>query len=78
MTDFFVSLFKNSGKRTTVEFFNIIVYQFKFIFFFALMVLVSFIDIDYHAIPVYLCVTGIIFGLIFNYYHGVIIRMFCN
>ncbi|MBU1113422.1 MAG: prepilin peptidase [Candidatus Omnitrophica bacterium] len=36
---------------------------FKFIFFFALLVLVSFIDIDYHAIPVYLCVIGIAVGL---------------
>ena len=39
---------------------------FKFIFFFALLILVSFIDIDYHAIPVYLCVMGICAGLAFT------------
>ena len=38
----------------------------KFIFFFCLLVLVSFIDIDYHAIPAYLCVIGIIIGLSFS------------
>ncbi|MDD5195035.1 MAG: prepilin peptidase [Candidatus Omnitrophica bacterium] len=36
---------------------------FKFSFFFSLLVVVSFIDIDYHAIPVYLCFIGIAVGL---------------
>lgn len=38
---------------------------FKFALFFSLLVLVSFIDIDYHAIPAYLCVVGIVAGLAF-------------
>lgn len=46
--------------------FGLSVLLFKFIFFFALLVVVSFIDIDYHAIPVYLCVVGIIVGLAFT------------
>lgn len=39
---------------------------FKYIFFFALLVMVSVIDIDYHAIPAYLCFIGIIVGLGFD------------
>ncbi|MDP2923700.1 MAG: prepilin peptidase [Candidatus Omnitrophota bacterium] len=39
---------------------------FKYIFFFALLVVVSAIDIDYHAIPAYLCFVGIIVGLGFD------------
>ena len=38
----------------------------KFSFLFCLLVLVSFIDIEYRAIPAYLCVMGIIVGLAFN------------
>lgn len=38
----------------------------KFILFFCLLILVSFIDIDYHAIPAYLCVIGICAGLGFS------------
>ncbi len=38
----------------------------KFLFFFCLLVVVSFIDIDYHAIPAYLCVIGIVAGLSFT------------
>ena len=38
----------------------------KFIFLFCLLIVVSFIDIDYHAIPAYLCVLGIIFGLAYS------------
>ena len=37
----------------------------KFVFFFCLLVLTSFIDIDYHAIPAYLCVICIAVGLAF-------------
>ncbi|MFH1519905.1 MAG: prepilin peptidase [Candidatus Omnitrophota bacterium] len=36
----------------------------KYIFLFALLVVVSFIDIDYHAIPVQLCFLGIVAGLL--------------
>jgi leader peptidase (prepilin peptidase)/N-methyltransferase len=39
---------------------------FKYLFFFALLVIVSAIDIDYHAIPVYLCFIGVIVGLILD------------
>jgi len=39
---------------------------FKFALFFILLIVVSFIDIDYHAIPVYFCFIGIIVGLIFS------------
>ena len=35
----------------------------KYCFLFSLLILVSFIDIDYHAIPGQLCFFGIIFGL---------------
>jgi len=38
----------------------------KYIFLFSLLVVVSFIDIDYHAIPVHLCFIGIIVGLLFS------------
>lgn len=38
----------------------------KYIFFFCILILVSFIDIDYHAIPVYLCFIGIAGGLLFD------------
>ena len=44
--------------RSVIFFIN-----FKYIFFFSLLILVSFIDIDYHAIPVYLCFIGIAAGL---------------
>ena len=38
----------------------------KYIFLFSLLVVISFIDIDYHAIPVHLCFIGIIVGLLFS------------
>ena len=38
----------------------------KYTFFFCILMLVSFIDIDYHAIPVYLCFIGIVVGLLFD------------
>ena len=38
----------------------------KYIFLFSLLIVVSFIDIDYHAIPVHLCFIGIIVGLLFS------------
>ncbi|MBP7088579.1 MAG: prepilin peptidase [Candidatus Omnitrophica bacterium] len=37
-----------------------------YIFLFCLLIVVSFIDIDYHAIPAYLCPIGIIGGLFFS------------
>lgn len=36
---------------------------FKFVIFFCLLIVVSCIDIDYHAIPVYLCFLGIVVGM---------------
>jgi len=44
---------------------------FRFTFFFCLLTVMSFIDIDYHAIPVSLCVVGIIVGLAFSIYETV-------
>ncbi|MFH1772163.1 MAG: prepilin peptidase [Candidatus Omnitrophota bacterium] len=38
----------------------------KLAFLFCILIVVSFIDIDYHAIPAYLCVLGIITGLIMS------------
>ncbi len=46
---------------------------FKFVFFFSLLIVVSFVDIDYHAIPVYFCFLGILVGLFFAFYESVII-----
>ncbi|UCC95419.1 MAG: prepilin peptidase [Candidatus Omnitrophota bacterium] len=37
----------------------------KYAIFFCLLIVVSFIDIDYHAIPVHLCLLGIVVGLTF-------------
>lgn len=39
---------------------------FKYIFLFCLFIIISFIDIDYFSIPVYLCFIGIMGGLIFS------------
>jgi len=39
----------------------------QFSIFFAILILVSFIDIEYHAIPVYVCVLGIVVALGFNF-----------
>ncbi|MDD4294893.1 MAG: prepilin peptidase [Candidatus Omnitrophica bacterium] len=47
---------------------GITVVFFKFCFLFALFIILSFIDIDYHAVPGYLCVFGIIVGLIFEFF----------
>lgn len=38
----------------------------KYLFLFSLLTVVSFIDIKYHAIPVYLCFGGIVIGLFFS------------
>jgi leader peptidase (prepilin peptidase)/N-methyltransferase len=38
----------------------------KYLFFFSFLIVVSFIDIDYHALPVYLCFLGIAAGLFFS------------
>jgi leader peptidase (prepilin peptidase)/N-methyltransferase len=46
---------------------------FKFVFFFCLLVVVSLIDIDYHAIPVYLCIVGICVGLLFSLHDSIIL-----
>lgn len=39
---------------------------FKYIFLFCLCLAISFIDIEYYAIPGYLCLLGIIVGLVFS------------
>jgi leader peptidase (prepilin peptidase) / N-methyltransferase len=38
----------------------------KVVFLFCMLIVVSFIDIEYHAIPAYLCVLGIMVGLALN------------
>lgn len=50
----------------------------KFVFLFCMLVVVSFIDIEYHAIPGYLCVLGILVGIalsipktVFYFQHGI-------
>jgi len=51
----------------------------KFIFLFCLLVVISFIDIDYYAIPGYICVIGIIGGLVFSFLEsGGLIAIFMN
>lgn len=44
--------------------FNLLFWEYSF--FFCLLIIVSFIDIDYHAIPAVLCFFGIIIGLVFS------------
>ncbi len=39
----------------------------QFVFLFCLLLAVSFIDIDYHAIPAFMCVLGIAVGLAFSF-----------
>jgi len=39
----------------------------KFAFFFCLLIVMSFIDIDYHAIPMYLSVLGVSCGIVFSF-----------
>ena len=53
----FFLLFKEFG--FSVDFF-------RYLLFFLLLIVVSFIDIDYHAIPVYFCFLGILAGLLFS------------
>lgn len=43
--------------------FGLTMYLFKFAFLFSILVVASFIDIDYHSIPAHLCVLGIFVGL---------------
>lgn len=42
----------------------------KFTFLFSLLIVVSFIDIDYHAVPVSLCLIGIAVGFLFSLIHS--------
>lgn len=44
----------------------------KYAFLFSFLVVVSVIDIDYHAIPAYLCFLGIIVGLGFSVYETIV------
>jgi leader peptidase (prepilin peptidase)/N-methyltransferase len=46
--------------------FGITIDFFRYVFLFTLCLVISFIDIEYFAIPVYLCVLGIIVALIFS------------
>lgn len=39
----------------------------KFSFFFSLLIVLSFIDIDYHAVPAILCFLGILVAFIFSF-----------
>jgi len=39
---------------------------FAYVFLFCTLIVVSFIDIKYHAIPVYLCILGIAVGLMYK------------
>jgi leader peptidase (prepilin peptidase)/N-methyltransferase len=55
---FFLALYLHLGFSLTFA---------KFLFFFSLLIVVSFIDIDYHAIPAYLCFIGILVGLMFDF-----------
>ncbi|MCD6228550.1 MAG: prepilin peptidase [Candidatus Omnitrophica bacterium] len=43
----------------------------KYILFFSLLVVVSFIDIDYHALPISLCFIGVSLGIIFSLYETI-------
>jgi len=54
---FFVILYNQLGYSPVL---------YKYLFFFCLLIVVSFIDIDYHAIPAYLCFVGILFGLFYD------------
>lgn len=45
---------------------------FKFAFFFSMLIVLSFIDIDYHAIPAYLCVLGVAVGLAFALWESIV------
>ena len=54
----FLVLFLYSRYGISLEFF-------KFLFLFSLLVVVSFVDIEFHALPVYLCFLGILTGLVF-------------
>lgn len=45
---------------------------FKFLFFFSLLIVCSFIDIDYRALPVSLLAIGIGGGIIFSFYETVL------
>ncbi|UCG35844.1 MAG: prepilin peptidase [Candidatus Omnitrophota bacterium] len=42
-------------------------------FFFCLLIVISFIDIAYHAIPIYLCFLGIVVGLGFSVAKSIIL-----
>jgi leader peptidase (prepilin peptidase)/N-methyltransferase len=46
---------------------------FRFGFFFLLLIVVSMIDIEYHAIPIVLCFAGICLGLTFNLFETVLL-----
>ncbi len=50
--------------------FGLSLFSLKFAFLFCLLIVVSFIDIDYHAIPAYLCFIGIAVGLIFSFFQS--------
>ncbi|MCM8787789.1 MAG: prepilin peptidase [Candidatus Omnitrophica bacterium] len=43
----------------------------KYAFFFMFLIVVSFIDIDYHAIPAYLCIFAIVIALVFSFFKTV-------
>jgi leader peptidase (prepilin peptidase)/N-methyltransferase len=50
----------------------------KYLFFFYFLILVSFIDIDYRALPAYLCFLAIIVGLIFSLLESNLFEVFSD
>lgn len=46
---------------------------FEYVFLFSLLIVVSFIDIDYHAIPIYFCFIGIIAGMFFSLWESLLV-----
>ncbi len=46
---------------------------YKLVFFFSLIIVLSFIDIDYHAVPMNLLITGIAGGLLFSLYETALV-----
>lgn len=46
--------------------FKFTLFFFEYVFLFSLLIVVSLIDIDYRAIPIYFCFMGIFMGMIFS------------
>lgn len=46
--------------------FKFTLFFFEYVFLFSLLIVVSLIDIDYRAIPIYFCFMGIFMGMVFS------------